>query len=151
MKSLPFTARNERDFDEMTDRITAGLETLRKRKSLKPTQENLAKLAECSRRTLSLRRWPVEQLKIIKEGKASTKTCRQNSEPKPLQSDFSVSKQLKNYQQQNGELYSQVQDLEEERARNELIIKRLEQQLGDLKHELSEMKTHRGTKLKAVR
>ena len=40
-KAFPFDDRNQRDFDQMTTRIRDGLDLIRKKKTLKATQEFL--------------------------------------------------------------------------------------------------------------
>jgi hypothetical protein len=153
LKALPFADRNDRDFEEMTARIRQGLESIRKNRSLDPTQVTLAKLAQCSRRTLSLRIWPIEELRRIKESRP-----RYEQQP-PSDAAISVSKfhqcllekQVKNYQRQNGELFDRVQDLEEEKSRSALALSTLENERDVLKEEVERLeKQLRRSKLRPL-
>lgn len=153
LKALPFAVRNDRDFEEMTARIRQGLESIRKNRSLDPTQMTLAKLAQCSRRTLSLRIWPIEELRRIKEARP-----RSEQQP-PSDTTISVSKfhqcllekQVKNYQRQNGELFDRVQDLEEEKSRSALALSTLENERDVLKEEVERLeKQLRRSKLRPL-
>jgi len=153
LKALPFADRNDRDFEEMTARIRQGLESIRKNRSLDPTQVTLAKLAQCSRRTLSLRIWPIEELKRIKEARP------RYEQPPTSDTAISVSKfhqcllekQVKNYQRQNGELFDRVQDLEEEKSRSALALSTLENERDVLKEEVERLeKQLRRSKLRPL-
>jgi len=156
LKTLPFDERNDRDFEDLTNRIRNGLDLIRKTKSLKPTQDTLAKLAKCSRRTLSLRRWPIEELKKIKspafigcQNQTVTAATRKGRGETPLSLLIS---QIRNYQDQNGQLFDRVQYLEEEQATSALIKKSLEQQLEALREQVNQLeKQGRTTKLTVVR
>jgi len=138
IKAFPFDDRNQRDFDQMTTRIRDGLDLIRKKKTLKATQETLAELAQCSRRTLSLRVWPILELKKLKDarsnhikavgGKVDVRTAGET--------DRLLIKQIKNYQTQNGELFDRVQNLEEEKARSVVVIEALENQVNALKEQV---------------
>jgi hypothetical protein len=154
LKALPFDDRNQRDFDEMTVRIRQGLEAIRKSKSLDPTQTTLAKLAQCSRRTLSLRRWPIEELKRIKDERRSREKVSQVESPNEEiehNRERQLIKQVRNYQDQNGRLFDQVQHLEEERSKSSLIISTLEQQVRGLSEEVQRLeKQLRMTKLGVI-
>jgi hypothetical protein len=133
LKALPFDERNDRDFDDLTNRIRSGLDSIRKSTSLKPTQDTLAKLAQCFRRTLSLRRWPIEELNRIKRNRKTEVT--ESTIVSPVQKklrnqrESDLISQIKNYQEQNGLLFDRVQTLEEDQARSSLIQKALEEQL----------------------
>jgi hypothetical protein len=157
LKSLPFDEKNQLDFDEMTERIRTALDAIRKNKSLKATQNTLAKLAHCSRRTLSLRRWPVEELKRIKN--------QRNPEPAEIKSVASAKRilrttqseaqligQVRTYQAQNGTLFDRIQGLEEDKSRSALIQTTLEAQLSGARETIHELEMElRRTKLKAVK
>ncbi|HXM47850.1 MAG TPA: hypothetical protein VN956_08265 [Pyrinomonadaceae bacterium] len=156
LKALPFDDRNQRDFDEMTVLIRQGLESIRKSKALNPTQATLAKLAQCSRRTLSLRRWPIEQLKRIKDERRSREKDLHEESPNKSEIDQNrerqLIKQVRNYQDQNGRLFDQVQHLEEERSKSSLIISTLEQQVCGLTEEGQRLeKQLRMTKLGVIK
>jgi len=155
LKALPFDDRNQRDFDEMTVRIRQGLESIRKSKSLDATQATLAKLAQCSRRTLSLRRWPIEELKRIKDECRSRKKDPHEESPKESEIEQNrerqLIKQVRNYQDQNGRLFNQVQHLEEQQSKSAFIISRLEQQVSGLTDEVQRLeKQLRMTRLEVV-
>lgn len=157
LKSLPFDEKNQLDFDEMTERIRTGLDAIRKNKSLKATQSTLAKLAQCSRRTLSLRRWPVEELKRIKN-KRSPDEVESESVLSPkrtlrtTQNEAQLIVQVRAYQAQNGTLFDRVQGLEEEKSRSALIQKTLDAELSAARETISELeKELRKTKLKVVK
>lgn len=152
-KALPFDERNQRDFDDMTTRIRDALDLIRKNKSLRVTQDALAELAQCSRRTLSLRVWPILELKKIKdarsnhikavEGKADVLTT--------VKTDSLLITQVKNYQIQNGELFDRLQNLEEDKARLVVVISTLEHQLQTLKEKLNSLeRENRRAKLRAL-
>jgi hypothetical protein len=73
LKRLPFDERNEQDFEDLTRRILDALALIRKDPSIPATQEKLAKLAECTRKTLHNRGWPITELKKIKEERKAGK------------------------------------------------------------------------------
>ncbi|WP_295003476.1 hypothetical protein [uncultured Dechloromonas sp.] len=58
--------KNEQEFVEVTRRIQDALARIESDPKLKPTQDVLAKLADCSRGTLNNRKWPLDQLRKIK-------------------------------------------------------------------------------------
>jgi len=156
LKALPFDERNDRDFEDLTNRIRNGLDLIRKTKSLKPTQDTLAKLAKCSRRTLSLRRWPVEELKKIKhppfvdrQSQTVAGAIKKGKGETPL---TQLINQIRNYQDQNGQLFDRVQYLEEEQVTSALIRKSLEEDLEELRNQINQLeKQLRTTKLTVVR
>jgi Mg2+ and Co2+ transporter CorA len=155
IKSLPFDERNQRDFEEITERIRTALDAIRKSKSLKPTQSTLARLAQCSRRTLSLRRWPIEELKRIKANRnpdgAESEISSPTRKVRTNQNEAQLIAQIRNYQDQNGRLFDRVQGLEEEKARSALVQKSLEDQLTVSAERVRELeKEIRMTKLKLV-
>ena len=155
LKVLPFDDRNQRDFDELTARIRQGLEVIRKNKSVKVGQANLANLAQCSRRTLSLRRWPIEALKQIKNERRSREndSHEENLNETSIEQDreHQLIRQIRNYQGQNGRLFDQVQHLEEEQSKSVLIISSLEQQVSGLSEEVQRLeKQLRVTKLSVI-
>lgn len=152
-KPLPFTERNERDFDEMTARIRNSLDQIRKNRRLKTTQDTLADLAQCSRRTLSLRGWPIAELKNIKRLRSNQiRSVESKSDaPTSVRTETLLIRQVKNYQKQNGELFERVQDLQEEKARMAVVIDTLEHQLQVVREELEALeKESRRSKLRAV-
>ena len=154
-ETLPFDERNQRDFEEMTERIREGLEVIRKNKSLKPTQKTLARLAGCSRRTLSLRRWPIEELNRIKRNR-KTETIEStillpDQKRQRNQRESDLISQIKNYQEQNGRLFDRVQTLEEDHARSSVVQKALEERLTASLQKVTHLeKELRITKLRVV-
>jgi uncharacterized protein YlxW (UPF0749 family) len=153
LKALPFDQRNEQDFHEMTERIRCALDVVRNTRTLKPTQDTLAKIAGCSRRTLSLRIWPIEVLKQIKLARLQ-RPQKRRADARSVNSKDSerlLEKQVKNYQRQNAELFDRVQDLEEEKSRSDLIISELETELGILREEVERLeKISRRSNLQAL-
>ena len=75
-KPAPYDERNAADYQELSTRIAAALETIAHDENVLATQEALAHLANCSRGTLRNRGWPLQRLKLIK-GERDRK-------PKPL-------------------------------------------------------------------
>lgn len=152
-KPLPFDERNQRDFEELTARIQHSLNLIRKNHHLKATQETLAEVAHCSRRTLSLRVWPILELKRIKDSRSNhIKAGESKAEsPSSVGTDTRLIGQVKNYQIQNGKLFEQVQGLKEEKARMAVVIDTLEDQLRVAKKKLEAMeKESRRSTLRAV-
>jgi len=122
---------------------------------LAPTQATLAKLAQCSRRTLSLRRWPVEELKRIKDERRSREKVPHEESPNESEIEQNrerqLIKQVRNYQDQNGRLFNQVQHLEEQQSKSVFIISTLEQQVSGLTEEVQRLeKQLRMTKLGVI-
>lgn len=137
-KALPFDERNQRDFNDMTARIRDALDLIRKNKNLRATQDVLAELAQCSRRTLSLRVWPILELKKIKDARSNHINAveRKADVRNAVKTDSLLIKQVKNYQAQNGELFYRLQNLEEDKARSIAVISTLENQIQTLKEKL---------------
>src|SRR5689334_18660351 len=99
-KALPFDERNQRDFNDMTARIRDSLDLIRKNRNLRATQDVLAELAKCSRRTLSLRVWPILELKKIKDARSNHINAveRKADVRTAVKTDSLLVKQVKNYQ-----------------------------------------------------
>jgi chromosome segregation ATPase len=155
LKALPFDDRNNSDFEEMTVRIRQGLESIRKNKALNATQTTLARLAQCSRKTLSLRRWPIDELKRIKDERNTKHKNAEEEIPKESGNEENrerqLIKQVRNYQDQNGRLFDQVQHLQEQKSKADSIIGTLEQQVTGLTEEVRQLeKDLRMTKLGVV-
>ena len=157
LKSLPFDEKNQLDFDEMTERIRTALDAIRRNKSLKATQSTLAKLAQCSRRTLSLRRWPVEELKRIKSQRnpglvESESVASAKRTLKATHNEAQLIGQVRTYQAQNGKLFERIQGLEEDKSRSALIQTTLEAQLSAAKETIHELEMElRRTRLRGVK
>jgi len=64
--------KNEQDFVDVTRRIQEALARIESNAKLKATQDVLAKLADCSRGTLNNRKWPLDQLRKIKDARKTT-------------------------------------------------------------------------------
>lgn len=153
-KALPFDERNQRDFDDMTARIRDALDLIRKNKNLRATQDVLAELAQCSRRTLSLRVWPILELKKVKDARSNhiNAVKRKADVRSAVKTDSLLIKQVKNYQAQNGELFYRLQNLEEDKARSIAVISTLENQIQTLNEKLVslEKESHRAKLLRAL-
>lgn len=63
---FPYDDRNEADYQQVTLNISLALELIDKSPEIPATQNELARLAKCSRGTLRLRKWPLDRLKEIK-------------------------------------------------------------------------------------
>lgn len=70
MEKAPYDEKNQADYAEMTGRIELALKKLREDSSIPATEVSLSQLAECSRNTLRNRKYPIEQLKLIKKFRA---------------------------------------------------------------------------------
>lgn len=153
LKALPFDQKNQLDFDDMTNRIRQALELVQRSKSLKPTQTVLANLAKCSRRTLSLRRWPIEELKrIAKERRSGVSASNEKTTPNIEKSRCDkLIEQIRNYQLENGRLFDRVQALEEEQSKSAFSIETLEQQRDEMAETIQRLeKQLRSSKIKLV-
>jgi len=64
-------SRNEQDFLDVTKRLQTALDKIRGDLRVKATQESLARLAKCSRGTLVNRKWPLEELRKVKDERRS--------------------------------------------------------------------------------
>jgi hypothetical protein len=67
--SAALQEKNDQEFIDVTRRIQNALARIESDQKLKPTQDVLAKLAECSRGTLNNRKWPLDQLRKIKDAR----------------------------------------------------------------------------------
>jgi SepF-like predicted cell division protein (DUF552 family) len=140
---LPFEERNEQDFEDLTRRISDALALIRKGSSIPATQDKLAEMAECARKTLHNRGWPIAELKKIKEErKAGKGDKRKNTSAEHrLSAQTHVEReklligQIRNLQTQNGELFDRVQDLEEQESVLKDTVKVLEEEIVLIKDE----------------
>ena len=80
-RRLPFDEANERDFNELTKRIQFALSEIRSNEAIKATESSLAKLAKCSRGTLSNRSWPLDELKSIQASRRANRKGRAKYPP----------------------------------------------------------------------
>lgn len=141
LKRLPFDERNEQDFENLTRNIQNAVATIRKSRSIPATQEKLAELSGCTRKTLHNRVWPINELKKIKEERKANK----DSNPKNITAEHKLSAekhiarekllviQIRNLQEQNGKLFNQVQELQEQKASLIDTVKVLESEISSFK------------------
>lgn len=140
LKRLPFDERNEQDFEDLTRKISDAIATIKKTRSIPATQEQLARLVGCTRKTLNNRGWPISELKKIKEERKNSKQKnttvehRLNAE-KHIEREKMLIRQIRNLQEQNGKLFDQVQELEEEKLTLTYTAKVLEDEIIILKDE----------------
>lgn len=80
-EQLPFDERNERDFVGVTQRIRDALSKIKLNEAIKATESSLAKLAKCSRGTLANRKWPLDELRAIKDGRKASRKGRAKHPP----------------------------------------------------------------------
>ncbi len=147
LKRLPFEERNEQDFEDLTRKIQDAIATIKKTRSIPATQEKLAELVGCTRKTLHNRGWPISELKKIKEERQASKDGKQKnitaehklSVGKHIEREKLLIRQVRNLQEQNGELFDRVQELEDGKARLTDTNKVLEDEivvLNDVKRKL---------------
>jgi hypothetical protein len=77
----PYYKQNEADFLAITKLIEGALARLRRDKTKKATEKNLAKLAGCSRGTLRNRKWPLLELEAIKVERNESNEKSSDAEP----------------------------------------------------------------------
>ncbi|MFK3866302.1 hypothetical protein [Pseudoalteromonas rhizosphaerae] len=77
--SNPFDIKNQRDFDENTEKLVAAIDKINNTPSLPATIAELSRLTGLHRNAISNRAWPNQKLKLIK---AKRKTQEQ-AETKP--------------------------------------------------------------------
>lgn len=165
LRRLPFDERNEQDFEELTQKIWDAITAIKKTRSIPPTQEKLAGMAGCTRKTLHNRGWPITELKKIKEErkankdnkpKNTTAEHRLNSETHIAREKLLI-RQIRNLQEQNGKLFDQVQELEDQKAglidmtkvlENEIVI--LKDENRKLERELRQFKQGRSSRNNVV-
>lgn len=162
LKRLPFEERNEQDFEDLTRKIWDALTTIKKIKSTPATQEKLAELVGCTRKTLHNRGWPISELKKIKEERNGSKPKNTTAEHR-LNSEKHISReklligQIRTLQEQNGNLFNRVQELEEQKEKLIDTIKVLEDEVVILKdenqtleREMRKLKESRHSKINVV-
>jgi FtsZ-binding cell division protein ZapB len=165
LKRLPFAERNEQDFEDLTKKISDALAIIRKSRSIPATQEKLAELADCTRKTLHNRDWPISELKKIKEERKANKDSKQKnatvehrlSAEKHIAREKLLIGQMRNMHEQNGQLFDRVQELEEQAATSTDTIKVLGDEIVVLKDknrqfekELRQLKQSRNGKSNVV-
>lgn len=144
-KSAPYDQRNAADYQAMTRRIEAALETVRSDLAIKPTQTNLARLAGCSRETLRLREWPLQALAEIGQqrhhasGETSGRT-RPTRDRQVVESPADTIDTLKReIVEANARYFEAVTQLRVERTRHEDVLKVLRRETLALKQEKAEL------------
>ncbi|MBE0459729.1 hypothetical protein [Pseudoalteromonas prydzensis] len=65
--SNPFDIKNQRDFDENTEKLVAAIDKINNTPSLPATIAELSRLTGLHRNAISNRGWPNQKLKLIKE------------------------------------------------------------------------------------
>lgn len=93
-----FDTRNQSDFVEMTKSINSALDRIRNDSRLKPTIANLAKTADCAPGTLRNRKWPLSELKKIKE--LRNKVINQSEEETVKPSELTELSRIDRYREQ---------------------------------------------------
>ncbi|HEY0375751.1 MAG TPA: hypothetical protein VGC87_02215 [Pyrinomonadaceae bacterium] len=143
LRKLPFDERNEQDFEDLTRKIQDGIAKLRRTRSLPATQEKLAEMVGCSRKTLHNRGWPITELKKINEERKANKENKQKnttaehrlSAEKHIAREKRLIGQIRNLQQQNSKLFDEKQELEEQKAALTDTVRVLEEEIDILKDE----------------
>lgn len=146
-KTLPFDKKNEEDFLRISENIRNALDTISSNANLAATQNKLAKLAGCSRKTLYNRKWALEELRLIKVNRKSLKeknTANVLSFNKTTEKGDICNNDLldliKTYKQQNGLLFDRIQDLEDLKDELERYNLVLEEENKTLKNDNKELR-----------
>ena len=71
--SNPFDTKNQRDFDENTEKLVAAIDKINNTPSLSATIAELSRLTGLHRNAISNRGWPNQKLKLIKEKRKTQK------------------------------------------------------------------------------
>ena len=71
--SNPFDTKNQRDFDENTEKLVAAIDKINNTPSLPATIAELSRLTGLHRNAISNRGWPNQKLKLIKENRKTQK------------------------------------------------------------------------------
>lgn len=140
-KSLPFDDKNESDFSAITEKIQAALSIIENDANVPVTCEELAKLANCSRKTLNNRSWPIEKLQQIKterrkhkEEKTKKRDCYVDEDNVKSNEEILLLR-VENFQNENGRLFEQVQTLTEQLATARELTASLDKTVNSLKEE----------------
>jgi chromosome segregation ATPase len=162
-KSPGYKERNEEDFEQITQAIDNAIQRLQGDPSEQATQENLAELAGCSRKTLHNREkmglthenriLPITELKAIQQAR---KSIEENSRKTPKRKSSLDQKvavethinrekmligQVSTYQEENAKWFDRVQELERERERIASLLKLAERHIDDLRKEKKELES----------
>lgn len=134
-KLLPFDKRNEDDYQKITEKIEFALQKIERDGRIPATQEKLAELAECSRKTLNNRKYPIERLRQIKNDRKQKSLKIDNKEKisakSTLDNSDNLNAMIKNYQKENGLLFNRLQDIEEQNKSLKLLVKFYEDEIKD--------------------
>jgi len=149
LKRLPFDERNEQDFEELTRKIWDAITIIKKSRTIPATQEELAEMVGCTRKTLHNRGWPITELKKIKEERKANKDSKSKnttaehrlSSANHIRREKLLIGRIQNFQEQNGRLFEQVQDLEEQKVISNDTIKVLEDEVVVLKDVIRKLET----------
>ncbi|MFK3860518.1 MULTISPECIES: hypothetical protein [Pseudoalteromonas] len=76
--SNPFDTKNQRDFDENTEKLVAAIDKINNTPSLPATIAELSRLTGLHRNAISNRVWPNQKLKLIKEKRKTQKQAETN-------------------------------------------------------------------------
>lgn len=113
--ALPFDERNRKDYERVTASIHAALDKIRKDSSIPATQEDLARLAACTRKTLHNRVWPIDELKQIK---ADRKRAKEEKAPEALENSANhetlMLERVHRLEEENALMYDQILSLQED-------------------------------------
>jgi hypothetical protein len=153
---MPYDDRNEDDYRELTQRISAALLKIEYDPKIRPSQKNLAKFAECSRGTLRNRKWPLERLAEIKrqrkeksKGKGSDRPNKDADAEIHLEDKRKLLEQLDNARKETAiwvDKYDEKERSYKKVARANDMLKAaklaLEQRVLHLERELAELKGH---------
>jgi len=71
--SNPFDIKNQRTFDENTQKLVAAIDKINNTPSLPATIAELSRLTGLHRNAISNRGWPNQKLKLIKEKRKTQK------------------------------------------------------------------------------
>lgn len=114
-KELPFDKRNQEDYLKITESIKSALDNIRGNPKIPATQDKLAKLAGCSRKTLHNREGVIKELKKIKLNRKFPKSAVVNNVVlfNKKENDKTKEELIKSYQCENALLFDKIQDLEE--------------------------------------
>lgn len=162
-KSPGYKERNEEDFEQMTQAIENAIQRLQEDLSEPATQDNLAELAGCTRKTLHNREkmglthenriLPLTELRAIQQAR---KSIEENSRKTPKRKSTLDQKvaveahinrekiligQVNNYQEENAKLFDRVIELERENERSANLLMLAERHINDLKKEKRELES----------
>lgn len=155
MSKAPYDERNEADYRELTRKIRAGLEVLRKNPKIPATEKSLAKLSKCNRGTLRKRAWPLEGLRVIKRERKKaaqgdqedTSSKQPTAEEIHLEDKKKLIEQLDMSRAENGRLFYELQEEQSKRKGLERVVEvlkaaktALEQRVSELERECAKQK-----------